>query len=103
MKGKNNLETEKHQKTPKTTPKKERSVYEGCFSLLARSPIFSKASLRVSSPSHRRCTVNYGTVMETVESLGENVACLGITQSTATLTIRAHCKQLPKCRSNILQ
>lgn len=71
--GKNSLKNEQQQKTPKTTPpKKEVSIYESWFCLLAHLLIFSKASLRVNSPAPRRCTGNYGTVMETALNQGEN-------------------------------
>lgn len=70
---KNSLKNEQQQKHPKQPPpKKEVSIYEGWFCLLAHLLIFSKASLRVSSPAPRRCTGNYGTVMETTLNQGEN-------------------------------
>lgn len=58
--------------TQNNPPKKEVSIYEGWFCLLAHLLIFSKASLRVNSPAPRRCTGNYGTVMETALNQGEN-------------------------------
>lgn len=58
--------------TQNNPPKKEASVYEGWFRLLAHSLIFSEASLWVSKPPRRRYTGNYSTVMETTLNRGEN-------------------------------
>lgn len=62
----------KNKNTQNNPPKKEVSIYEGWFCLLAHLLIFREASLRVNSPAPRRCTGNYGTVMETTLNQGEN-------------------------------